>query len=462
MNSLKTMKYLVWALLGLMSFVQSYAQQSFTLDEAIAYGMEHSNSMKLNDLEMESAETDIKNVRSIGLPKVSGQLGYNYYFDVPLQPVEDFISPSVYAILEAEGLPTTTQGPPQTFEFGFVLPHQLSAGINANMLLFDGGYVYGLRAAKLYRDLIRKQRESSEEQIKSAVTKAYLAILIAEENKKTVQVNISTLEKSYTEVSAMYDAGFMESLDVDRIRLTLDNLETQVKNIDGLIELSKNLLKFQMGYPLDQDVEIADNLDKLILDFDIESTEEVTVDPSKRSDYQLLNTTQELNQLDLKRNKAAYYPNLATFASYQQNLQRSNLFSGDETGFLPTGVIGLQLNVPIYDGGATSANIQKVKVNIEKVNVQKEEFSRGMQLQVQNAQLSMANAKRNLENRRSALEMTESIYNRTKIKFTEGVGSSVEVTQAENSLFNAQAEVISALYSVLEAKIDLDIALGNL
>ena len=129
---------------------------------------------------------------------------------------------------------------------------------------------------------------------------------------------------------------------------------------------------------------------------------------------------------------------------------------------MPTGVIGLQLNVPIYDGGATSANIQKVKVNIEKVNVQKEEFSRGMQLQVQNAQLSMANAKRNLENRRSALEMTESIYNRTKIKFTEGVGSSVEVTQAENSLFNAQAEVISALYSVLEAKIDLDIALGNL
>jgi len=74
----------------------------------------------------------------------------------------------------------------------------------------------------------------------------------------------------------------------------------------------------------------------------------------------------------------------------------------------------------------------------------------------------MANAKRNLSNRQKALEMNQSIYDRTKIKFTEGVGSSVEVTQAESSLYTAQSEVISAYYDLLTSKVDLDIALGKL
>jgi len=197
--------------------------------------------------------------------------------------------------------------------------------------------------------------------------------------------------------------------------------------------------------------------------FDAESTsEDVSIDPSKRSEFQLLNTTQELNQLDLKRNKAGYLPNVGAFASFQESLQRTNLFDNDQTGFLPTGVVGFKINVPIYDGGEKSAKIQKVKLNIEKIDLQKDEFTRGMTLQVKNAQVAMSNAKRNLKNRNKALEITQSIYDRTKIKFTEGVGSSVEVTQAENTLYQAQAEVISALYDLLTAKVDLDIALGNL
>jgi len=176
----------------------------------------------------------------------------------------------------------------------------------------------------------------------------------------------------------------------------------------------------------------------------------------------LLNTNQQLNDLDLKRNKAGYYPTLKAFASFQQSLQRTNLFDNDQTGFLPTGLLGFSINVPIYDGGEKSAKIQKVKLNIEKTNIQKAEFTRGMILQVRNSQVALRNAKRNLENRKNALEMTQSIFDRTKIKFTEGVGSSVEVTQAEGNLYQAQAEYISALYDVLESKVDLDIALGEL
>ena len=441
----------------------SIAQQSFTLDEAIAYGLENQNSIRMNDLEIANSESEIKEVKAIGMPQINGAVDYSYYFYVPKQPVEDFISPAVYQILAAEGLPTTTQGPTETFEFSFVQPQQFNVGVSANMLVFDGSYIYAIKGAKLYRELIKKQKDATIEQVKASITKAYTSILIAEENKKTLSDNIITLDKSLKEVTAMYDAGFMESLDVDRLKLSYDNLNIQLQNIEGLINLSKNLLKFQMGYPLDNDIALSENINELILKFDAETdVANLTIDPSLRPEFQLLNTTQELNGLNLKRYKAGYLPNVGAFASFQESLQRTNLFDGEQTGFLPTGVLGLKINVPIYDGGEKSAKIQKVKLDIEKVDLQKEEFTRGMALQAKNAQVAMSNAKRNLTNRQKALETTQSIYDRTKIKFTEGVGSSVEVTQAENTLYQAQAEVISAMYDLLTAKVDLDITLGKL
>ena len=442
----------------------SNAQQTFTLEEAVAYGIENQNSLRISDIEIVNAEQDINEFRSIGMPKVSGGIDYNYYFYIPKQPVEDFISPSVFNILEAEGLPTTTQGPTETFELSFVQPQQLNLGVSANMLVFDGSYLFGLKAAKLYRELVKKQKDASIEEVKTNITKAYLSILIANENENTLSDNILTIEKSLREVKAMYEAGFMESLDVDRLQLSYDNLTTQIENVRGLIDLSYNLLKFQMGYPIDDQIQLSETIEELIVKFDADSLDDngLNVNPEKRVEFQLLSKTQELNDLDLKRNKAGYYPSFGAFASFQESLQRTNLFDGEQTGFLPTGLLGFNISVPIYDGGEKSAKIQKVKLNIEKTNLQKNEFTRAMTLQVRNSQVAMKNAKRNLENRKKALDMTQSIFDRTKIKFTEGVGSSVEVTQAEGALYQAQAEYISALYDVLQSKVDLDIALGEL
>ena len=438
-------------------------QKSFSLEEAVSYGIVNQNSIKMTDLEIANADSEIKEVKAIGMPQINGAIDYNYFFYVPKQPVADFISPAVFGILEAEGLPTTTQGPTETFEFSFVQPQQLNLGVSASMLVFDGSYLVALKASKLYKELVRKQKDANVNQVKANITKAYLAILIAEENKKTLNDNINTLSKSLAEVKAMYEAGFMESLDVDRLQLSSDNLKTQLANVDGLIELSKNLLKFQMNFPLDDEISLSEDINRLIVKFDAEAdNSNIQIDPSQRPEFQILNTTAELNALDLKRNKAGYLPNLAAFASFQESLQRTNLFDNDETGFLPTGLLGFKINVPIYDGGEKSAKIQKVKVNIEKVNLQKNEFTNVMTLQVKNAQVAMANAKRNLENRQKALAMNQSIYDRTKIKFTEGVGSSVEVTQAENGLYAAQSQVIAGYYDLLTAKVDLDIALGKL
>jgi outer membrane protein len=440
------------------------AQSEFTLAQAVEYALVNSNTIRLQAIEVSRAEADIKEFRSIGLPKIDAGVDYSYYFQVPIQPVQDFIGPSVYGILfNEEVIPQRDLGPPEVFELAFIQPNNLTGQVQASSLLFSGSYIYGLQGAKIYKELTARQVDATEQEIKSQVTKAYMSALIASRNQRIIANNITTIEKSLREVKAMYEEGFAESLDVDRLTLTMDNLRTEYDKLNQLIQLSKNLLKFQMGYPMEEAIELSESIEDLENQFVVENIDLLEeIDYSQRAEYAVLEMGQELNQVNLKANKAEYLPSASAFVSHQQSLLRNDLFDSNEAGWLPTTVAGVSINMPIYDGGEKSAKIQKVKLDIEKLNLEKENFERAMTLEVRNAQLAFINAQKTLDNRKKSLEITERIFKKTQIKFTEGVGSSVEVTQAEGQLFEAQGAYINALYELLTAKTDLDIAKGTL
>jgi outer membrane protein len=160
--------------------------------------------------------------------------------------------------------------------------------------------------------------------------------------------------------------------------------------------------------------------------------------------------------------RRGYLPNLKAKANYNQLLQRDDLFDSNELGFIPQSSVSLGINIPIYDGARKKGQIQQAQVDLERVELQKSEFERAMNMQVQNARLQYMNASKTLENREKSLEIVEDIYNKTSIKFSEGIGSSIELIQAEQLLFEAQGNYINALYDLLISKTDLDIALGNI
>jgi len=441
------------------------AQQTFSLQEAIDYGLKNHSEIKMAKLDIEDAEAQITEFKSIGMPKVTGSINYQYYIARPINPVEDFITPSVYAVLEQEQVAGVDpyQGPPEVFEFSFFQKNNLSANLDASWLLFDGSYLTGLRGAKMFRDLNQKAIDVKEEKLRADITKAYMNILIAEENKMILDKNIQNITKSLNEAQAFYENGFLEKLDVDRILLSLENVSTEKEKIDQLIAISYNLLKFQMYYPLDQDLKISEDLETLVNLFKVEdiNTKE-NVDFNNRAEYAQIEMGSSMNQLNIERLKKGYLPNIMARANFNESLQRDNLFDGDAIGFIPQASVSLGINVPIYDGNQKKGQIQQAKIEQERLDIQKSEFERGVTLQVRTAQMQYVNAKKTLQNRERALEIVQSIYDKTQIKFKEGVGSSIEVSQAESQLFSAQANLINALYDLLITKTDLDIALGNI
>ena len=441
------------------------AQSEFTLQQAIDYALMHSNDMKSAHLDIKDAEAQVMEFKSIGLPKVTAGFNYQYYFSVPVSPVQDFIRPTVYDVLEFEDVAGVDPfvGPVDVFEFRFLQNHNLSANLDASITLFDGSYLTGLKAARLFKDLTKKSIDVKTEDIAANVTRAYMNILISEENKSILNNNIETIKKSLREAEISYENGFLEQLDIDRLRLSLENIETEYENIDQVIATTKDLLKFQMSYPLANDINITEDLETLVdllsLNDDINIKE---IDYNKRAEYGQIEMGYSLNELNVERFKKGYLPTVTARANFNESIQRDNLFRGNGLGFIPQGSVSLGVNVPIYDGNEKKGKIKQAEIVLEQMDIQKEEFKRAVQLQVKSAQSNLNQAIKTLSNRENAMDIVENIYDKTQIKFKEGVGSSVEVTQAEQQLYSAQANYISALYNLLISKTDLDIALGTL
>ncbi len=453
---------------SLLVAAHSQAQQAFTLDEAIDYAIINHNSIKQKQLEVQDAAGQVKEFTAIGIPKLSGSVQYQYYVDIPTSLIEaDAFGLPNYLTNFLEEIGTKTQTPLnapeptsdlQALQFGTT--HNITAGIEASALVFDGSFFVGLKAARLYKELVQKQVDITKSDLRLNVTKAYFAVLIAQENKAIINKNITNLEQTLSETKAIYENGFAEKLDVDRLELSLRNLKAEGENLERIVNVSINLLKFQMGYPMDEPIEVSDEFDTLV---DVAVKEQVTLsenyDIMNRPEYRSLLQAEEVNKMNINRWKVSYIPSLYAIGSYQQQLFTNDLSEGR---WFPASFVGAQLSVPIFDGFEKEAKIQRAKIDVAEIQLQMADFKRGMELEVRNAQFSYINTLQTVDTRKESLDLAQNIYDITQIKYKEGVGSSVEVTQAERELYTAQSNYINALYDLLIAKTDLDKALGKI
>lgn len=451
-----------WAM-GTQSFGQS-APEPFSMEEAVSYAQEKSISIQQANLDLARAKQQVREYTAIGLPQANAKIDYNYNINLPTQYLPDFITPAVVGTLESfqlvpagttDGLP---EGEPQGAQFG--VKNSLTMGATVSQLIFDGSYFVGLKAAKGLVEMTEKQTQLSKYDIRYNVKKAYLTALIAEENKNVLLKNIENLEKLYTETKAYYTNGLAELLDVDRLDLSLANLKSEADMVDRQVELAYNVLKFQMNYPLDKAIQLTDSLQALMSEPNAEDLSGA-VSLENRWELKVLQQSEHLNELNVQRYKMGYAPSLSAFFTHQYQLQRNNLFDNDESKFTPITIVGASLNVPIFDGFSKDAKVQIAKIDKAKISLQIKQFQMATELEVTNSRAIYTNAKQRLDNQTKNLALAERILNTTKIKYREGIGSSMEITTAEQELYRTQANYLNALYDVVVAIADLEKALGK-
>ena len=451
-----------WALaaVAVFTFAQSSTVLSLSLNEALAQAKINNQTLANAQLDIAYAETQVNEIKAQGLPQINGSAGFTHNLEIATQVLPDFISPSVYGVLFEEGLIPNKDFAIGTFPAQFGVPYSMQAGVGVNQLLFDGTFFLGLKAASEFVNVSRLSASKSEVDVKEAVTKAYYMALISDQNIGQLNKSLENIKRLKDETQAMYNAGFAEKLDVDRLVLSVSNLAININQLQNQVKLAKQLLLNSIGLDVNQQVVLTSTLPEEVNALDDLAA---SFNPENRIEIKLIDQQQALNELNLKRYKVGYLPSV--FGNFNYG---GNTFAGDgnfgDLGneWFPISSYGVSLNVPIFDGFYKKAKSDQVKIDIQKTENTKKQAVLGMNLQVSQAKTNYMNALKTIELQKKSRVLAERIYTTTAIKFKEGIGSSFEMITAESDLTRARTNYLNALYELNVAKIDLNKALGLL
>jgi outer membrane protein TolC len=212
------------------------------------------------------------------------------------------------------------------------------------------------------------------------------------------------------------------------------------------INAAKQLIKFQMGYPIEKEINLTDKLENMASEIQLESLVANDFKINNNINFQIMETQVKLGKLNLQREKSTVLPSLAAVYRHHRN------FDDKALDFNPSNLFMLTLNIPIFSSGQRFVKIQQRKLEFDKAINNRDNVSQGLQLQYINARNEMINAYDSYTNVKRNLELTKRIYDKTLIKFKEGLSSSMDLTQAQNQFLSAQSEYINNLNTLLTAK----------
>ncbi|WP_051718406.1 TolC family protein [Hymenobacter sp. IS2118] len=503
-----------------------------SLQQAVSYAVQNKSSLLATRLGEAAAAAKVGEIKSAGLPQVNvgATISDNFKLQKSLVnfPVQQTVltpgkvadaSSGQEVVLEQRSLAV----PPQPFAFGLQFAGNTSASVS--QLLFDGAYLIGLKAAKVYTELAKKQTQQAEIDVVEQVSKAYYSTLVARSRLALLARNVQRLDTVLYQTNETYKAGFVEKLDVDRLRVQRNNLVVEQQKAQRLTELSVGLLKFQMGLPQQQRIQLTDSLGAAVVDAgalrqrlgvadmstgggvnglgDLPTAPaQTSSDPAaqnrldqqnalsggqpvaargalnynNRIEFSTLETQQALAGLDLRNRQAGAYPRLVLSGAYGftgSANKASELFafrgpdSRNSAGFVNQnwfgfGNVGLSLQVPVFDGFRRKYLVQQSRLQQQTIERGFETLKQSIDLQDAQSRTTLINALDVLDNQQANLTLATDVARVTRIKFNAGVGSNLEVITAETDLRSAQTNYYGAIYDVLVAKVDRDKATGEL
>lgn len=446
-------------LLTVFSSVQGQEVYQLNITQAVEMGIKNSIELKNLSLDYNIQEQKNKEITSTIYPTIAASGGLTYYTNVPqIQfPSSD---QAIYNVLNKEGVKdqngnviSTGNASFSVNNVSFIQPWNTQLGFSVNQLLFQADVFVGLQARKTVLQLSQDNINVAGDNLKEKIYKAYYAVLIVQ---KQLEVLISTkarLTSLLNDMNQMYQTGFAEKLDVDKLQVSLNNTEAGQNQLNNALKIGMASLKNTLGVSQKDTLVLTQNLDINALKVDLMSTDDFNYE--KRSEIALLNTALELQKLDFKRYKLSYLPSLAAFYQFQRSGQRNNdfaAFTGKPWFWYNTGLVGLQVNVPIYSGNKRKFLMNQAKYAGEKVENNILQLKQFIDLEQEVAKTTLNNAIINLDVQERNVKLAEEVFTKTKIKYENGLGSSFEVIQADTELQRAQGSYFQALYEGMIAK----------
>ncbi len=425
-----------------------------SLPDAQAFALQNNRTIRSSKIDIQHAEKQVWENLATGLPQFSVAANYLHQFVVPEISFGPYLDVNVLpdGVLNKSDIVNAYKNSP-SFPLG--IRNNTTIDFTVSQLIFSGEYLVGLQATKVVKEMTEKSLEKTENETKESVAGTYHLILVLGENERVLSKSLKSVDKTYNELVKMNEQGLNEETDVDQVKISKSNIQTLITSIESQKQISVKLLKYQLGLGFDQDIELTDSLPGLIEQGKMQYLTSTAFDINNSVDYQLVNYQEKISALMLKREKSKYLPTISAFYRHEEqtNMPAFNFAVKD--------VVGASLSIPIFTSGMRNARVSEAKFDLAKSDLAKENAEQGLIMEFETAKSTYQTAYSNFITNKESMDLSHKVYDKTVIKYKEGVSSSFELTQNQNQFLTAESNYYNSVLSLLNAKAKLDRILNN-
>ncbi|MFH1321450.1 MAG: TolC family protein [Bacteroidota bacterium] len=425
-----------------LSAFKAYPQSDtleLSLDKAIELALQENRNIKISELEIQKSELMIKETLGGLLPKV----------DATGQYIRNIKKPVIFL---PEGSPFGT-----VMEIGS--DNSYNGTLSASIPVFSGPLFSSIRLARMALNLSNEAKRGTRINIAADVKKAYNNVLIASEALKVMEMSFDNAEENLEKIKHMSRQGMVAEYDLIRAQVQTGNLRPLVKQAKDNHNLALNLLKITMGLTAEQEIRVTDSLtiDKdNIMENDLPAAASDLSQNSalRQLDHQLMLTGE---QVTLTR--SSRYPTVAVFGNYQYQAQ-ANDFKFDEYTWVNTSLVGLRLQVPIFNGFITKNKIAREIIGTQQVIEQKNMLSEAIKVQLKNEIYKMEQSYNRIETQQQTVSLAEKGFEIAKTCYGSGTGTLLELNDAGLALTQAKLNYLQAVYDYKIALVEYEKLMG--
>lgn len=442
------------------------ADYELTLDEAIKIAVANSPQVKRALLSVQDADQLVKIAYSEIYPEISSSINYTRNFEIPV----NFVPGEFFG-----GAPGTL------VPVAFGTDNNWQGGFTASQTLFRGETIVGLSSATVFKTVQKENLRAASQQVITQTRVAYYSVLAALEQFRLQETQIKRLEQNLKENEARQRAGLVDEYAVLSLRVQLSNQRPQLIEAEYGVDEAYRMLKITMGLPLKFNFEVVGNLNE----FDILASNSAnganrhiySIDQMNpytfqkngldsaglditRGDLRVLDASLALNQREITAVKSRFLPTLS--ATY--NLQWSAAEPDEPTFFENSArfqTLGINLSLPLFQGFKRVADVQRVQIQQKDLQEQKRAAFLMAQNEVASASEDLNRAFETAEARKIALQQANEGYTRAQKRLENGLGSQLELTDAEVQVRQAEVNYALMVYEYLTAKAQYDLATGK-
>ena len=433
--------------LGLQSVFAQTLPDSVSLEEALAFGEQNNRTIQNANLEVQKAYKDKWSTIAIGLPQISANANYQNFIELPtsLIPAQFFGG---------------NEGDFAEVQFG--TPQTMDAGVTVQQLIFDGSYLVGLEASRVFLTISENSLEKTLLEIRKNIVNTYSSVLLARENIQFLENNHKNLKNTLEELNQLFRNGFEEEESVEQLRLTLSGVETQLRYAKNLERITLNMLKLLIGFPTQSPLLLSDTLEKLTDAslFSLQISKDISL--SNNVDIKMAENNLLSETLLYKYERSKSLPRLSAFlnGNYTGNSETFSFTQSNQKWF-GAALFGINLQVPIFSSLQRSANSQKAKIAVSQAEKSLTETQERITIEVQAAENEYQLAVENYFTSKENLALAKRIEEKNQTKYFEGVASSFELREAQLQLYSAQNNYIKAIQNVIQKKLALETLLNT-